>query len=121
MAETTVTAAQFKARFPELVTGLSDLNITGYITLACELSAVSKNAILYLAAHLYVLEKEEGAGEIDGGSGEITAETMGRKIYQYKTMAESGRDVFYTRTMYGRTFLALERRSPKRTLGMFTA
>ena len=116
----TVTAAQFKSRFPELGP-LSDVEITAYITLACELSSVSKTAILYLAAHLYILDKHESGDKIDGGSGEVSSETMNRKVYMYKTMAESNRDVFFTRTMYGRSFLAFEKRSPARTLGMFSA
>ena len=119
MASSDITPTQFKKKFPELAGSLTDTEITGYITMACELSNSNKTSTLYLIAHLYVLEKNEGGSLMDGGSGEITSETMNRKMYKYQSMAESERDVFYTRTMYGRVFLAFEKRSPSRTLGMF--
>ena len=115
----TVTPAVFKARFPELIGDLPDTKLTSYISMACELFSSSKTGILYLTAHLVVLERHEGGDQMDGGSGEITSETMNRKVLQYRTMAENDRDVFYTRTIYGRMFLAFEKRSPSRTLGMF--
>ena len=36
----------------------------------------------------------KGGPLMDGGSGEITSETMNRKMYKYKSMAESERGRF---------------------------
>ena len=40
---------------------------------------------------------------------------------QFMTQAESGREVFFTSTAYGRTCLALEKRTPKSVFSPFFA
>ena len=113
----TVTPANFKAKFPE-IRGNSDATIASFIAEACEISSVSRSAILYLTAHLIIIDKEEYGG-IDGGSGEVSTESIGGKSLSYKTGSESERDTFFTRTKYGRKFLMFEKRSPKRTFGVY--
>ena len=55
----------------------------------------------------------EETGAADGGSGELTAESTGPVQASYMAQAGSSREVFFTRTAYGREMIALERRSPK--------
>ena len=103
----------FRAQFPELQTS-PDVVIANAITTAYAMHSQVRLATLYLAAHLVVLTAED-TGKPDGGSGEITSETsVGGKMVMYMQMAESGREIFYTRTSYGRTFITLERRSARR-------
>ena len=121
MASSTLTAAQLKARFPGVGGDLSDAQITALIRIACQISNVSPDALAYLTAHLVVCEREEGQLVIDGGSGVVTSETQGRKTLQIQNMNRDEAEAYYARTHYGRTFLALETRAPKRVFGAMVA
>lgn len=111
----------FRSAFPEL-SGRADADVSRMIDVAYQMSAVKTDATLYLAAHLLAIDAENTGG-IDGGSGEIASETsVGGKLATYKTMAEkSGLDVFYSRTSYGRMFLAMERRTARRGIPILIA
>lgn len=108
--------ADFAAAFPEFSVDSSD--VQGALDTACAIHSFKPLATLYLAAHLLVLASEDQAGP-DGGSGEVTSETsVGNKLTQYKAMAETGGEVFFTRTSYGRTFLTLEKRTARHGLSV---
>ena len=119
--QSALTVTKFKARFPGIFADLTEPQIKQFIDIACQISNVSYDAIAYLTAHLIVCEIEEANGRIDGGSGEVNTETIGKKTVVYKEMAETNREVFFTRTHYGRMFLIIEGRSPKRNFGAFVA
>lgn len=65
-------------------------------------------AQLYLVAHLLHLD----ASDDDSGAGEIASQGVGPMSVRFVTQAERGSDAFYTRTEYGRRYLALARRAP---------
>ena len=119
--QTALTAARFKTKFgADLYGDLTDSQITSFIEIACEIGGdIGYNALCYLTAHLIVLENKERQDEVDGGSGEVTSESFGGKSLGYQSMASDQRDVFFTRTYYGRMYLQLQRRSPVRAIGMF--
>lgn len=101
-------SSAFTSTFPEL--SFTADEISNALDRAYEMHSRFPTAVLYLAAHLLVIG-EEHTGKPDGGSGEVTAETsVGSKRAEYAAMAESGREAFFTRTSYGRHFLALEKR-----------
>lgn len=101
--------ATFRTQFPELSTTSDDV-VQRNLELALDLHDTSARATLYLTAHLATLP-------LDGESpGELTSESIGPKSAEYMTQAETGDESFYTRTEYGRRFLALSRRA---TAGLF--
>jgi len=110
------TAAEFKAKFPEL-SATEDSVIDGLIALAMTVNEQSTDIVLYLSAHFVVLEKEQ-TGDIDGGSGEVNMDMIGPRQVGYKTMASQGDDVFFSRSPYGRMYLMLSRRQAARTLAV---
>ena len=93
--------------------------MTRAITLASRLHNKSAEALLYLTAHMLALEEEQIGAETrnglepDGGAGVVTSEQIGPRRIDYLTQAgDDERRAFYVTTSYGRTFLALEDRSP---------
>ncbi len=109
--------SNFREQFPEFPEDqFTDAAAESALDIAAEISAVSAKAILYLAAHLLTLAGERTAA-LDGGSGELTAEEIGPKRAEYKTQAAEGRDVFFSRSAYGRMFLVIERASPAKVMG----
>lgn len=110
------TTTQFRERFAEFAdpAQYADDLVQSMLDAAYQLSAVSTEATLYLTAHLVTIDAER-AEPLDGGSGEIASESVGGRAVSYLTMAkEAGGEVFYTRTYYGRTFMALQQRTPAR-------
>lgn len=116
MVDTAPTVAEFREFFGELEAEVDD-KITSAIQTAFEMTAVSRTAILYCAAHVLVVSKENSP-DADGGAGEVSSETIGPRKVIYTTTAQDGREVYFSRTGYGRTFLQLERRSVARTMSM---
>ncbi len=114
--------AEIRDRFPEFLSEVTypDEVITALGTVALRISSVSQEAVTYLVAHLLTLEAEKSVTP-DGGSGVITSEGLGPKSASYMNQATDGREVFFERSAYGRMFLTLERRSPKRafSFGVF--
>ena len=108
--------AVVRARFPEFA-DTADAEIAVLTQTALSISAISQDALLYLVGHLIAISAEE-TGEADGGSGEVVSERIGAKAVSYAAQAKSGDEAFYTRTAYGRLFLALERRAPARALSV---
>lgn len=100
---------RFREDFPEF-SDVSDSEVERWLETAREIHSLSETATLHLAAHLLALSQEDSGG-VDDGAGVVTAESIGPKSVSYRTQAESGQDVFFERTRYGRTFLVLERRA----------
>lgn len=117
-----LTSVNIRAAFPEF----ADTNtypaalINAAIATAYALTDVSAEATKHCVAHLLALHQQQVA-EADGGAGEITAERTGPTMRQFMTQAESGREVFFTSTAYGRSCLALEKRTPKSVFSPFFA
>ena len=108
------TLAQFRERFAEFST-TEDSAVSLALEEAGLIHAVRTLAHLYLTAHLIELERLRAAGT--PAAGEVSFERAGSLMVQYKTQAEAGGDAFFTSTEYGKHFLTLERRSPRRTIG----
>ncbi len=106
-----VLLVDFRARFPEFADPtLTDAQVTLYLEDAVALHGLCDRAALYLAAHLWVLDRDQASGGIDDGLGEVSGDTIGKKSAQYKTIAERGKDAFYTTTPYGRKYIAFRDR-----------
>ena len=99
----------FQKRFTEF-TNLGPASVRMYVEDAVSLHGLCDRAALYLAAHLYVLDRDQSGGGIDDGLGEVSADSIGKKSAQYMTMAERGGDTFYTTTQYGRKYLEFRRK-----------
>ena len=116
-----ITVDEFRERFGEF-SGVADEDVAEWIQFAYELSDVTRRATMYTAAHLIALDQSErpgGAmGRADDRGGTIVAESFGPKKLQYAQMAMTAREVFYTRTPYGRMALSLENRSPSGVIGV---
>ena len=111
----TPTAADFKIQFPEFRAEQDDA-VTAMLDLAASVNAQSTNLISYLTAHLLTVASADG--KMDGGSGEVTMDGIGPRQVSYRTMAETGDEVFFTRSSYGRMYLMLAKRNPNRTISV---
>lgn len=125
-------AAAFRAKFPQakhfpLVT---DAEITEALVEATLIHSVRELATLYCAAHLLALEHEyfdelgRPVSSPDGGSGVVTAETIGPQNKTFATMVgnmssrRAAHRAFFATTPYGRHFLTLEARTPAVGIGI---
>lgn len=98
----------FRTRFPEFTTtAYPDAVVILALSDAITIFGACETAFLYLAAHLLSIRGEAGVtvAAVDGGFGEVQSESIGSKSVSYKSMADKGRDTFYTTTAYGRQFL----------------
>ncbi len=108
--------SDFKLRFPELAHHEEadiELAFADMVIFNAYVGPVGK---AYGAAHLLVLSDELSKGL--ERRGEIVAEAAGDLLVRYKSQSSSrdgasNRDVFFTRTEYGRRFLVLEQRSKR--------
>ena len=111
-----ITASEFRASFPEFSeSGYPDLLVERWIGVARRIHDLSTDGVGFVTAHLLALDRQDTSTP-DGGRGEVTGESLGPKSLQYRTQADSGREVFFTRTSYGRLFLTLEKRTPARVI-----
>ena len=114
------TLDKFRQRFdmelPASNPNYSDAKVSAMLEVAPQISSVSVEAMLYLTAHLLIVDAAH-ATNLDGGSGEVSSESLGPRTTSYVTMAKGpGCDVFYSQSSYGRMFMALESRSPLRMM-----
>ena len=111
------TATEFRTRFGEFAdtAAYPDADITAAIATARQIFAATREGTLYLTAHLLALAPEYTA-PLDGGSGEVSGESVGGRQVSYQVMAKDASEVFYTRTSYGRSFLALRKQAPARVV-----
>ena len=104
-----ITVSDVRTAFPELDSATyPDASVAAAINVARSIAAATTEIWLHCTAHLLTLPRQ---AKVDGGAGEITGAGLGPQQNQYKTMADTGRDVFFTTTPYGRLVLALEERS----------
>ena len=116
-----MTVAQVRARFPEFgATDFPDSDVQSEIAAGQELHSEDTEAALFVVAHLLAL-REERTAEPDGGSGEVVSDGVGPRQASYMSQASNGHEVFFSTTSYGRTFLALERRTARRAVGFIVA
>lgn len=112
-----VTRTDVIERFPGIGGDLSNEVLDSLVAVANQISSTGREVALYCAAHIITLEKQ-AVTNIDGGLGEIGSENIGGKGQSYRTISETGRDVYFATTHYGRTFLMLEKASPRRAIGV---
>jgi len=120
----TLTLANFRSQCPEFTPGAwPDSLVERWIDVARTIYSDNPTGIAYLTAHLLTCGREDGiigdtVPDPDEGAGEVTSETTGRRTLNFMAMAERGREVFYTRSAYGRLFLIHTRVRPRRAIGM---
>lgn len=109
------TAAEFRTEFPAFAddTAYPDAMINRLAEVALSIHALNEMANRYCLAHLLVVEGQHST-VADAGVGEVASEGIGKKRTSYKTQAANAREVFFSTTSYGRSFLTLERRTPAR-------
>lgn len=113
--------SDIRARYPEFTAAeYPDPIVAAAIADAYSISDTSRRATVACAAHLLAIMAEE-TGSPDGGSGELTSESTGPVRASYRSQAECDRDVFFTRTAYGRSMLEFESRTPKAQFSLMFA
>ena len=105
---------KFDVRFPELA-GISADEKTMYIEDALTVHNLTDRAALYLAAHLYTLDRDQPNGGIDDGLGEITSDKIGQKSTTVKSVAARSADVLFSTTPYGRKYLLFRQHATGRS------
>ncbi len=108
MAVQKPTAANFNALFESRADAPSAIEAA--IDVAYSIYALSQRGCLYLAAHILELESTEDV--LDGGAGELIAETLGEKKSEFMAQAMNGDETFYTTSRYGRAFLRMKKAHP---------
>ena len=101
----------FRARLTEFKS-VNDDTIRIYLDDALCIFSLCEKAAVYLAAHLFVLDRDqESVTGIDDGLGQVSSERIGKKAVTYKHQTgKNGRDeTFYTSTKYGRKYLEFSR------------
>ena len=112
-----INVSDFRIRFPEFAE-TADVRVLAAIREAEAVTHVSKDAVLHCAAHMLACMGEE-TGALDGGSGVVQHETIGSQNMSYRDMAgDEPREVFFSRSAYGRHVLLLENRAPAIGMGM---
>ena len=112
-----ITVSEFRDKFPEFTTDVvTDRDATQWLETAYQLSDVTREATMFTAAHLVALDRGErvagAVAPVDELGGVIVEEAFGPKKLKFMQQAMDGREVWYTRTAYGRLALMLEKRSP---------
>ena len=93
-----INAADFKAAYPAF-NSTQDSEVNAALAEAQDLFRTTERGVFLLTAHLLTINA-------DGFDAETTAERVGEQAVSVKAQAETGRDAFYTSTLYGRRFLA---------------
>ena len=110
---TDLTPAGFRAEYPDFPSEqYSDESVKSMLSLACQITSVSNDATYACCAHLLVAAKQAGQA-LDGGSGEIRGEGVGPLRREFKTVARTERETFFSTSRHGRLMLTLERASPR--------
>lgn len=108
----------FRTRFPEFPeSSLTDDQLTLYLGDALAIFRLCEKAVVYLTAHLITLDRESGVGtasgaSVDGGDGELQSESVGGVSGSWRTMADNGKDTFFTTTAYGRKYITFRNACP---------
>ena len=103
----------FRTRFVEFdAAAVSDPLLNLYLEEALDVFDLCPRAVIFLAAHLIVLDQVSGVGvsggaSVDGGDGELISDKVGSVSGTYRSMADKGKDTFYTTSVYGRRYIVL--------------
>ena len=107
-----LSVVEFREWYPEFG-GRGDAEIEGALAEARALSGHTATLTSLCAAHLLALGPVDLATQPDGGLRELTSERIGPYQASYRTVAADGREAFFATTVYGRRFLAVEKRTPR--------
>ena len=131
MVRVTVTVADFRTQFPEFAS-TSDLAIELALEEGLLLHSIRKLATLYASAHTLAFRLASIAGGGGGGSTAVTGQLQRRRVgpleeefatHSGSTQGNAGsrkssEDIaYFSSTIYGQHFLALEARSPRASIG----
>ena len=109
-----LTEAEFRARFSDFTEARIGATVVEWLLdVAYDMHSLGNLATLYLTAHLAELWLSD-----EERSGESERFEMGPFTTDFKAQAEEGRESFFTRTEYGRTFLALRQTTPRFAIGV---
>ena len=113
------TLATFRTQFPEFA-ATADGVVDRALVEALLIHSVRELATLFLTAHLLECDAKRAAGT--PLVGEVASEQAGDIKATYRTQAAGdmtggSRAAAYTRTEYGKRFLALEQRAPRHAIG----
>ena len=127
----TVTVADFRTQFPEFA-ATTDAAIELALEEGLLLHSIRKLATLYASAHVLSYRLTAIAGGGGGGSTTVTGQVSRRRVGPLEeefsthtgstqgnaTSRRSSEDIaYFSGTIYGQHFLALEARSPRATIG----
>ena len=102
--------AEFRAHFPELDGTVDDAAVGRAEVVARQMVRGQKEQLLWATAHV---------ATVDGaGSGEVMSSKVGQVSVSYRTQAKKANDVYWSRTEYGRTYLALRNANPQTGIAM---
>ena len=136
MARVTVTVADFRAQFPQFAANCRWLSYRTRLRKRCCSTACGSWQPSMAAAHVLSFQLVPiGGGGSSGGStavtGQVTSHTVGPLSTTYATHSgtttnsnntKSATDVaFFSSTIYGQHFLALEARTPRVAIGAIVA
>ena len=117
--ERTADLATFRNLFEEF-DDRTDAKVELALEEACKLFARDALGTLYLTAHVVALDKsEEDVTTVDSGNGSIQSQTVGDLALVFRSQDQNARETYFVSTKYGRKYLNIERRTPRRTLSMF--
>ncbi len=119
--------ALFRATFPApQFNYVNDAVLELYYNQALAIFGMCSQAMIFLAAHLITLDKENGlfsgeaGGSVDGGNGEVTSEKVGQIQVNMVSAAENARDVYFQTTPYGRKYIQFRNACPSWGLSIRT-
>lgn len=108
----------FRIRFPEFDSE-SDATVLMYLGDALSIFSCNDKATQYLAAHFLLLDNTTGVGvpgaggDLDGGNGVVTSESVGSVSTAYKNLSDGNfKDAAYETTPYGRRYIQFSNSSP---------
>lgn len=114
----TTSAEAFRVAYPEFDEARSsDAVVELWLARALLIHSVNAECVYALVAHLIAVDEADSEDQV-GGSGEVTQVQTGPRWTTYSPLAKKPSDGFYTRTKYGRLFLALEGRRPRKAFGV---
>ena len=102
-----ITVDQVKARFTEFAQ-VADATVASAIEEAYALTDITETITMLAIGHVLTLEVAPAGSE---RFGEVLESKVGPITTKHKTQARTEREVYFTRTEYGRRMLALEARN----------
>ena len=113
----TPTRVGFRAAHPEF-SATEDATVDRWLARARLWHDVVEECTYLLTAHLLTLDGGSDKTDI-GGGGEVITEQVGQQMVTYQTQAKRPGDEVFTTTFYGKLFLSLENRIPRKAYSAF--